>query len=59
MSHNFHNKDASMGGGCRVDAVNSVCGDIHRALESEGHVSSPEVIIDRLRETDHVESLLA
>ena len=48
-----------MGGRGGVNAVDGVCGDIHSALESESHVRSPEVVIDGLRKTDHIESFLA
>ena len=59
MSHDFHDENTSMGGRGGVNAVDGVCGDIHSALESESHICSPEVIIDGLRKTDHIESFLA
>ena len=40
-----------------MDTVNSFCGNIDSTLEAKGHICSPEVIVDRLRKCDHIESL--
>ena len=42
-----------------MDPVNSICGDIHGALEPKGHLRSPEVIVYRLRERDHIQPFFA
>ena len=38
-------------------AVDAVRRDVHSALESESHVRSPEIIIDRLRQRHNVQAL--
>ena len=42
-----------------LDTVDRIRRDIHSALESERHIRSPEIVIDGLRKSDHVESFLA
>ena len=42
-----------------MDAVDGVGGDIHRALEAEGHIGSPQIVVNGLGKADHVEALLA
>ena len=59
MSHDFHDEDTSVGGRGRVDTIDRIRRDIHSALESERHIRSPEIVIDSLRKSDHIESFLA
>jgi hypothetical protein len=42
-------------GGCRYEPVNNLGRDIHGGVEPEGHVGSPNVVIDRLGKADDVE----
>ena len=41
-----------------MDTVDGICCYIDGALKAEGHISSPEIIIDRLRKGYHVKALL-
>ena len=50
-------KDAAVGGGGGVDAVDGLGGHVDGALEAEGHVGAPEVIVDGLGQGDDVEPL--
>ena len=59
MAHDLYDEDAAVGRGCGVDVVDSVRGDVHRALEAEGHVRAPEVIVDGLGQGDDIEAFLA
>ena len=59
VSHDLHDEDASVGTRCCVDIIDALCRDINRALEAEGHVGSPEVVVDRLGKCDHVETFFA
>ena len=54
VSHYFYNKYAAVGRGCRVDPVNCISRDIHRALESERHLCPPQVIVNGLWKCDHI-----
>ena len=40
MSHNFHNKHASMRGCCRMNTINGICRNIYCTLETKGHICS-------------------
>ena len=42
-----------------MDAVDGLGGHVHRALEAEGHVRAPQVVIDGLGQGDDVQPLLA
>ena len=46
-----------MGGSRGVDAVDGVRGHIHRALEAEGHIRAPQVVVDGLGQRDDVQPL--
>ena len=48
-----------MGGGGGVDAVDGLSGHVYRALEAEGHVRAPQVVIDGLGQGNDVQPLLA
>ena len=54
MAHNLHDKHPSVGRGSGMDTVDGIGGDIHGALEAEGHIRSPEVIINGLWEAYYV-----
>ena len=58
MAHDLHDEHPAVGGGSGVDAVNGVGGDLHGAVEAEGHVGAPDVIVDGLGQGDDVEALL-
>ena len=45
MSHHFHDKDTRMGRCRGMYAVDTVCRDIHRALEAECHVRDGELSV--------------
>ena len=59
VAHNLDDKHTAVRRSRRMDPVDRIRGDIHSALESECHVGSPQVIVDRLRQGDNIESLLA
>ena len=59
MSHHFHDKDTRMGRCRGMYAVDTVCRDIHRALEAECHVRAPQIVVDGLRKRDHIKSFFA
>ena len=42
-----------------MNAVNRIGGYIHGALESKGHIRSPQIIVNGLGKGDYIESLLA
>src|SRR5262249_11911496 len=42
----------------RVQAIDRLHGDVHRGVESEGVVGGAEVVVDRLRDADHLEPML-
>ena len=44
---------------CRVDLVDALCRDINGALESKGHVGSPQIVVDRLWQRHDIQPLLA
>ncbi len=58
MSHDLHNEHPAVGCCRGMDIVDGVRGDIHGALEAEGHVRSPEVIVDGLGQSNHIQSFL-
>ena len=45
--------------GRRVQAVDRVGGDLHSGVEAERHIGPAEVVVDRLRHTDHRQAVLA
>ena len=57
VSHYLYNKYTAVGRCRRMDSVNRICRNIHRALKSECHFCSPQIVIDRLRKRDHIQSL--
>ena len=59
MSHNFHDKYTIVGGcGC-MDAVDGFCCNIHCAVETEGHVCTPDIIIDGFRQMNNVQTFFS
>ena len=58
VSHYFYNKDAAVGSCRRMDPVDRIGCNIHGALKSERHIRPPQIVVDRLRERDHIQSLL-
>ena len=58
VAHDLNNEDAAVGAGRRMDLVNSSRCNIHRALETEGHIRAPEVIVDRLGKRDDIQAFL-
>ena len=56
VAHDLHNKDAAMGARCRVNVIDALCRDINCALEAEGHVRAPQIVVDGLGKSDYIES---
>ena len=55
MPHNLHDKYTAMRG-CRcMDTVNTVCCNIHCALEAEGHIRTPDIIINSFRKMNNIQ----
>ena len=48
-----------MGSRCGVDAVDGIRSNIYCALETEGHISTPQVIVDGLWQGHDIQSFLA
>ena len=42
-----------------MDAVDRFCRDIHCAVETEGHVCTPDIVIDRLWQVDDIQSFFS
>ena len=59
VPHDLDDKDTVVRCRRRVDAVNRLRRDIDSAVEPERHVSSPDIIVNGLRQMDDIESLLA
>lgn len=54
VAHDLDDHAAAMTRGRRVNAVDDLRRDIHRRVETEGDVRSPDIVIDRLGQTDDV-----
>ena len=48
-----------MGSGCGMDTVNGIGRNLHCTVKSEGHIRSPEIIINGFGQGNHVKALLA
>ncbi len=59
VAHNFHNEDSAVGSRRGVDVVNGIRGNVYSALEAEGHVCSPQVIVNGLGQGDDIQPFLA
>ena len=59
MSHHFHDKYSAVGSRCGVDAVDGIRCNIHCTLETEGHISTPQVIVDGLWQGHDIQAFLA
>ena len=59
VSHDLHDKYATMRSCCCVDAVDRVGSDIYCTLESKSHICAIDIIIDRLRKMDDVETFFS
>src|SRR5690606_11454684 len=57
-THHLHDEHAvvTLGGG--VQAVDRVGRDLHGRVEAERDVGALDVVVDRLRHTDHVQAVL-
>ena len=58
VSHYFYNKDTAVRCCRRMDPVDRIGCNIHGALKAKRHIRSPQIIVDRLRERDHIQPLL-
>ena len=59
MSHYLYDEYTAVRCCCGMDSVNRVGCNIHRTLESKRHIGSPEVIINRLRQCNYIQSLFS
>ena len=59
VAHDLDDEDTVVRGGGGVDVVDSFGGDVHGALEAEGHVGAVDVVVDGLGQVDDVEALFA
>ncbi len=59
MSHDFNDKDAAVGGSCRVDLVDCCRRDIDCRLIAECKVRPPDIVVNGLRKMNDIESFLA
>ena len=58
VAHDLHDEDPVVGGGGGMDAVNDIGGDLNGALETEGGVGAPKVVVDGLGQADDVQAFL-
>ena len=49
VSHDLHDEHPAVGCSGGVDAVDGGGGNVHGALEAEGHVGAPDIVVDGLR----------
>ena len=59
MPHDFHDEYSAVGSCCGMDAVDGIRSNIYCALETEGHISTPQVIVDGLGQGHDIQSFLA
>src|SRR5699024_6882402 len=59
MSHDFHDKYTYVGSCRGMDTVNGVRRDVHRALETERHIRTVDIIINGLGKMDDVQPLFS
>ena len=59
VPHYFHDKYTAVRRCCCMDPVNCICCNVYRTLESECHVRSPEIVINRLRKCYHIKSFFS
>ncbi len=57
VAHDLDDHDAAVAGGGGMNAVDDVGGDVNCGMEAEGHVRAPDVVVNRLGQTDDIESL--
>ena len=48
-----------MAGGCGVNAVDDLRGDVHRRMEAKGEIGAVDIVVNGLGQADDVETLLA
>ena len=56
VSHNFNQKYTVVGCCCGVDAVDRIRCDVNSTLETECHIRSINIIVDRLWQMDDIQS---
>ena len=56
-AHDFHHHDAIVGFGGGVHAVDGFGGDVDGCVKSESVVGSGQVVVDRLWDANHLDSL--
>src|SRR5699024_1194024 len=59
MAHDLHDKYTTVGGCRGMDTVNGVRRDIHRALETERHIRTVDIIVNGLGKMNDVQSLFS
>ena len=52
--HHFHDEGTMMGLGGRVETIDRLDRDVDRSIESECVIGVVEIIVDRLRDADHL-----
>ena len=58
MSHDLYDKDAVVRSSRRMDTVDRIGRNIHCTVKSKCHVSSVNIIVDRLRQVDDIQPFL-
>ena len=56
VSHNFYNKNSAVGCRSGMNAVNGICCNVNRTLETEGHIRTPQIIINGLGQGYHIQA---
>ena len=59
VAHDLDAHHAAVAAGGGVDAVDDLGGDVHRGVETKGHVGAVNVVVDGLGQADDVQPLLA
>lgn len=58
VAHDFDDKYAAMTRSSRVNFIDRAGRNIDRGLETERHVGAPEIVVDRLRHADDIQTFL-
>ena len=57
VAHNFDDKHSSMRCCCRMNTIDRICRNIHCALESKSDIRSPDIIVNRLWQSNYIAPL--
>ena len=58
VTHHLDNEDSAVGCSSCMNTVDGICRNVYRTLESERHIRSPQIIIDRLWKCNDIQPFL-